>query len=837
MDRRWAEAVEIGKKNQRTKTLVQNWCAHARVENRGGIGLIQVETGLPIGHLAMACDYATSGSTMASWDLVDSALDFHDRNCVGCRHRKPVRLPNLSELVGERDAAIRAREVQAAAQDLERAEILRRRRAAREALRAKLPPPSQSLVDHLDVLDTDPGSNAGRELEGAAGLAPEAFTSELIEFLFGLIEGNERWAMETALVVLDKVGAAPERLASGALQSLALYGGVKSAEVLLRHLDHARKDMIARAVPMLIHHAEPADLLFLEGEGSADPRFLVAVHKSFPVEVERVVDELLESKEPRRMSDGARAVCVLGASDGAVALKFARTVISKLARMNWEHGSDPQLTALRGELRRAAALAFRFDPAATEALIESFRMGASPDGHKELLDIYQWVLRRGWNEKKPIGAGDKAAFDRMIALASNPPNKEMVPELGGFFAHSGHDFKELAAEKMDALLGAAALLADVLDRLDAQHKAAPSTDFLGRLERDTHRRGLANLQGNLAELAAEAAAGDPEHTRKFLALLSGIPSERAELRHALVDHLNELITSPETLGEVLPYLYSALVGASTLERSAAAITMGKTQQKLLEDAPPLLMEAFVALLWDQYLLPMVGAVEALERVRLPDGLKAAARIRLWMIILSYAKTVDQQRVLVQSIDTFTARFISDDERAGKAGEALVEILEGQDIGHYYSKLRHLAYRFKKQPSFGRLVLKALLDPNYRHLERTVELLSELPAGTVMANAAALQALVGTLSLEREEWRIGQVLIEAFTRSARWDEALGAIDAMLMKVTDVPRNQRRRLHLVTVRAAVEIERAVALGKLDDVSGLADVWRKASKRDQEEANSGD
>ena len=112
----------------------------------------------------------------------------------------------------------------------------------------------------------------------------------------------------------------------------------------------------------------------------------------------------------------------------------------------------------------------------------------------------------------------------------------------------------------------------------------------------------------MAKLAAEAAAGDPERTRKFLSLLSSIPSERTELRHVLIGHLDELITSPETLAEVLPFLYSALVGASTLERGAAAKTIGEIQHKLLEDAPPLLLEALVALLWDKYFFPMVETV-------------------------------------------------------------------------------------------------------------------------------------------------------------------------------------------------------------------------------------
>ena len=838
MDRQWAEAVEMGQKNQRTATLIQNWCAHARIENHGGVGIIQIQTGLPIGLLAMACDNAPSGGIMSSWDLADAALDFHDRNCAGCAHRKPVTLPNLSELVAERDAAVRVREAKTAAQGLEQAEALRQRRVARDALRAKLAPPSQSLVDHLDALDTGSESGAGEALEAAAGLAPEAFTPELVEFLFGLIECEEHWAMETALVVLDKVGAARDRLANGALRSLARYGGVKSAEVLLRHLGHARQSLVGRAVPMLIHHAEPADLPFVGSGGKADPRFLLAVHAAFPAEVARVVDELLGSQDPGRLSDGARAVCVLGEADGTVALKFARTVISKLTRMNWEDGSGSQLSVVRGELRRAAALAFRFDPAATEALIEAFRKGASPKGLLEQFQIYRWVLRRGWDaDDAPVDAGERAAFDRMIVLASNPPNKEVESELAGFFAHATYRFKELAAEKIDALLGAAVLLSDALDRLDAQYKATTSSNFLTQIERNSRRSGLVTLQGNLAELAAEAAAGDPGRTRKFLSLLSGIPSERTELRHALIDHLDELVTSPDTLAEVLPYLYSALVSASTFERAAAAKTIGKIRPKLLGDAPPLLLEAFVALLSDQFLFPVREAIEAMERVQLPEEMKAGVRARLWAIIISYAKTADQQRFLVQAVDTFSMVFLSDAERAGGIGEALIKILEGHEVAHAYGKLRHLAYRFKTQPAFGRLVVKALLEPNYRHLDSTMELLQRLPATTMVANAAAFEDLASALSFERDEWRLGQILIEAFTRSGLWDGALRIIDVMLARVDNVPRNRRRRLHLATLRAAVELERALAQGKLGDVMGLAKAWREASKRDQEEASHGD
>jgi len=79
-----------------------------------------------------------------------------------------------------------------------------------------------------------------------------------------------------------------------------------------------------------------------------------------------------------------------------------------------------------------------------------------------------------------------------------------------------------------------------------------------------------------------------------------------------------------------------------------------------------------------------------------------------------------------------------------------------------------------------------------------------------------------------------VIIEAFTRSGLWDEALRMVDTMLARLVDVPRNRSRRLHLASLRAAVEIERAVAGRSLEDITSLAGTWREASARDQEERN---
>jgi hypothetical protein len=68
----------------------------------GGTGMVEKMTGLPIGNHFVECPHAPAGG-MAAFDLADTALDFHDRNCVDCTHRKPVNMPNLTVLLKERE--------------------------------------------------------------------------------------------------------------------------------------------------------------------------------------------------------------------------------------------------------------------------------------------------------------------------------------------------------------------------------------------------------------------------------------------------------------------------------------------------------------------------------------------------------------------------------------------------------------------------------------------------------------------------------------------------------------------------------------------------------------
>ncbi len=96
-DRGIQRAISIGEANKRVTELAQNWCAHLRVELRGGVGIVEQMTGLPIGMRAITCEYARARG-IAGMDLEHVAIDFYERNCIGCQDRRPVRLPNLLEL-------------------------------------------------------------------------------------------------------------------------------------------------------------------------------------------------------------------------------------------------------------------------------------------------------------------------------------------------------------------------------------------------------------------------------------------------------------------------------------------------------------------------------------------------------------------------------------------------------------------------------------------------------------------------------------------------------------------------------------------------------------------
>jgi hypothetical protein len=174
-DKHLQAAIAIGEANKRTMELVQNWCAHLAINKHGGGGLVEQFSSLPIGPRSLSCPHAAAPGFAGS-DLKFVAIDFHDRNCVGCAHRKPVGFPNLSSLIRERDAAREATAAEEARRDAAAAAALQARDAKRRTIRADLAPPGANVIDQIEELDHDrDDANADRLVE-TVKLAPEVFT-------------------------------------------------------------------------------------------------------------------------------------------------------------------------------------------------------------------------------------------------------------------------------------------------------------------------------------------------------------------------------------------------------------------------------------------------------------------------------------------------------------------------------------------------------------------------------------------------------------------------------------------------------------------------------------
>jgi hypothetical protein len=829
-DPRIRQAIEIGAKNRRTLGLLQNWCAHVRIEKAGGVGVVEQMTGDPIGHHFVVCDHAVPGG-WASWDLAESAIQFHDTNCVGCPHRRPVGLPSLAELVAERDAAVRrkALEEEQATQIANAAQA--KRRAERDALRRTLDPVQATLVDQLEALDGGGHESSDEALATTAGLAPEAFAPQLVEHLFWLIETGEHWATGTALSTLRALKVDPGRLVRCA--TLALRRGYAeriAAEVIATGVTFVLPADIEGILSPLVELACPHRRWVLDREPEPLPDPLLALHGAQPRAVEVALEGFIWKPDLGSVGRAARGILVLAEADGAAAVRLSRATIAKLARGLDipDHPSGER--DILDDLRSAAADAFEHDPEGTDELMDAFRQGATDTGSGRIFSVYREVLWREPSSKGVTGAAQDLAMRRLLEAATGQMTAEVQKEVEDAFRGS-YNYREMASARMDALLGAAALLDERLRGPD--EFAARATNFRERLEAQSRRSGLFYIRDNLVDWVVKAAAGDPGRIRSYLNLMGGLPEQNEALRALMVSHLSQLANSPETFAIILPPLYSALVGASVLARARAAHVIGQLSKRQREDAPPLLLEAFVALLSDPFVLPASSAVSALSHMDLPSALNTRVAVRLAAIIQANAESRDQSAFLVSCMVFFVHRHLTPEQTAGQAGEWLVGVLALHSPKHYARELRSFPEAFGRLPGFGRLVVKSMTDTEQMSYgaDDVYTALRMLDATALEGNRKDLLDMSLLSGDDEDGSTLRGVLIEVFGKAGDWDAATQVAERGVAVVPDTRRESIRRLFFLLLLEAIKLERAIAEGHVDEISSISADWRRLERQLEE------
>lgn len=829
------QAIEAGQKNLHAMKLIRNWCANAKVVKHGGTGLVEVQTGLPIGHHFIECPHAPAGG-MAAWDLADTAIDFYDRNCVDCKVRKPVGMPNISGLVAERDKKKRAREAEQARDAQETADRLARREQQRNGIRQSLTALQAATLDQISELDRTRSDEAAAGLVELCELAPETLAPAIVEHLFDMVATGEYWLVEPSLKALHKLAPDPKRLCNLALLVLRSHSARDTAAAIVEeHASEANSSLIEGALPSLIHLAHPMRSRFGIGDRPRKPvtgplRRLFKVH---PQAVKAALKNLLELTDPYEVRTAACGIAAVANIDKAEVRFLARELVAKSARAQYLlQGREDDVDDALDDIRAVITRAFLEFPDEIEALIAQYLDGAKDEGSAELYKIYDAVLRDlAFNhpDKKPpaVTNAHRLAFKRMVVLATNAKGHEVENAASSLFHGSPGDLTSLASEEIGLLLGSAAVLKTKLDDLDANQPE--KADQLFWLKQMNWRSYLNNLLHCFVRWSCVAAGkSGTSSVQEVLKFMCALPEQDDLLRGAIVGNFHCLMRSVDTLSQCLPDYYSALVGSSQLVRSNAAKALGEMMTQIQENMPALVFEAFVAFLTDPFVIVHKAAVRALERFTLPENLKTDVALGLWNLIACYARERSDDDFLMLCIDLSARRYVRREQLAGKLGDTLIAIMMRLRPWSVARGLRQSGYLFEANPNYPGLLLRLMGDDeamSYQH-EELFDQLRGIPAHLLYDHRRELVELSQRTSRERSLHEVGFIL-EMLTASGAWSEAADVSTATYDSIQDTVREKPRRLHAKLRKISCDLEYAVSLGKTDEVEKARSEWDNTVK----------
>lgn len=828
-DRDIERTIRDGERNQDVKRLIHNWCRHARVEKFGGTGLIEMETGLPIGHHAMVCDFA-SASGMATWLLEESAVHFHDANCVSCPNRVPVALPNLAMLVAQRDAD--RQDAQTRAQEAQRAkeDALQARAAIRAELRTNLPVSAKTFMDDLDRLDVDRNDQAATRVIESARLAPEMLVPALTEYLFSVLEGDDHWLEAAGLTLLADTPDQP-RLVSCTMKCLRQgYALDLAAATVTQRLDHIDATDVAEAVIGLAYVATPPRSEFGNPHhDDGDPNPLTQLADRFPEPVERGLLALLTHRDQLQVGVTTRAMGLLITRNERWIRPFLRPLAAHLSRLDIlvEFERESELRRIAHDLQVALAGAFLAAPDLVDKELMRQFGSASDDGEGRVAGVYEHVLRNAHRDRDTTLVVEPAHTDafvvairRLATLSATSDNSAVTQQVLGAFRRRSAALAPAAKAAMDLLLGTAAVLDSKLQAPEPEPSVLAPPHPLAEMEKANRRSSLWHLRAALLQLAIHGALADPEGLARFEAFLSqrGLLGDSFEA--AIVREIAPLLATSAGLKAMLPYLYGAMVGASVAGRAAAAGALKDIGSQRFAELPDLVADSFALMLFDPYVVVHKAAVQALGRLRLPAHFHRLVAAALDNLIATYRRGKDPE-FLLECIEAKVTTYRGEGpmpEAQGQVLLALVAELEPSVLlrsGHRYF-LRQIQYL----DGWAALVLGWVghCREDYE-LEHALELAADLPLG---ACAPQVPAILEAVATDPTNPQLCCTFVELLSRDRAW---LGATQVAALHVAAFPdtvRERARRLQAQQLERRVRFEYLISECQLEEALALGQAW---------------
>jgi hypothetical protein len=844
VERQIHEALQIGHANKRTLELVQNWCRHVSAEVVGGVGIIEVQTGLPIGMRGLNCPYATERG-FGAMDLEAVALNFYDLNCASCKRRHALRLPNLSMLVAERDRRQeRALAASADEQEKER-KLLAVRRAQRHALAKGGETGRRSILERIDAFDESPdAANAGLLLETTRAIS-DKFDDAALDALCALIDcGGAR--ARAAFEALSIAAKDRHRLENAALQMLAMQEAPElAAQVLGAGLASASPEQIEAALPAMFRLAVPLDGFGHTKDPVSSP--LLSAWSVAPATVRKFLGELFHSDEKHWRIVGCRAAEILVQQDPSVGSEFGHLALASIGRPDNSYGPEGAASASVAAFL-ASALLVSFD--SVDSLLQAQWDNALEKQRITIVDAYVSALRgprtdQALPPEEPgryvmgstsspgaltVEVAEKS-FKRILDVASSRKIGDCFDRVLGFLRGGATHHLELVAKHSEPILGGAALLLeDLKDRYSPLLDPRPTG--IKALEDRTRRSRLWSAVDALMELLGQAASTRPHVVELVLETLHNLDEGQDQLCAALTTCLGHIGRSRDGLLRILPDLYTGMLAREQVVRAAGARAYAEVARAHAEDLPRLLHESFLLLLQDPFVIVHSSAAHALGSTRLPEDLERRACVAVWALVSTYSTSHDDDSLLAECVETFIR--LSRPPLRSVVRARICAIVRALPAYLGTRILKHHADVLEGVPEFGDALVQALRaeleDDVGSARNELLRCLRRLTPSDIARLAAELEGFAAAV----HPGPLGPVdlLLEVVISAAQWPLAVRLARVPLARLLDVPRDRVLRSIVMARLTSLEIERATSAGDVGPLPELCSTWRKARAEVQRE-----
>lgn len=810
----YKDAIEAGQRNLRATKLLSNWCFHAEFVRSPGRGMIEAETGLPIGHMGVQCKFSKKDS-MHSWLLEDAAYDFYQNNCKGCEERVPVGFPNIMSFVGPREEAAEKRKRARAEDERERKRKQTNRQQERAKLRYELSLEETFVFDLLDELDQEDIASDDPRLEQLANLAPETFTIKVIEHLLPAVLHEYLPYSKHAAKALLRAPLEPKEKLAVAVRLVSNYEKSSAAiDVILSDAEKLSQGDLTKVLHRFVSIAigPPPGTHFGGSEAielNAAP--IRSLFEKRRAEICAEVDELVGDSNPQKI--GAAIEIILATDSDELLSKHTRSILAKLMRRRTLLPGERRDSSVLYYLREAASKCLERFPEETDKIIQLFLADNDDTGRQEAHRTYSSVLKHRYREKAQIGNAQRIAFRRLLWAAVERPESGM-DEAGQFFRHSLDEFAQLAVEHFDDLIGAAAILSEKYEQVDAKRSLELSNNVLDHMERSSERTAIDSLQGALIEWAAVGAKSKGrEGIEQFLELYRKLPEAQTQMRGNMIAHASKLLTGVESLAIVLSDWYRGLMDESQVVRARAVQAWEDVPYDLVKNFPDLFFEAFSVSLADPYVIVHRSAVHSLRRRPFPEEKQSLIKHGLWSLIVYYSQQSKQEDFVVDCIDAFASLCLSPEERKGKLGQLLSGILLSLEGSALYHAVDRLHYSFGGVPGFVKVALKSIQDDYTRSIstDDCASAILRAPQNELQNCLDDIKKAFEALRPFRPEDFVEALLYAAaLTKAGNHAAASACFRELIASVPVENRNERWRLEAALVAAASEIEHAIGSG---------------------------